>query len=397
MNRLIKSFCLMALCALFAAVNSTALAKSKQKKETAKAFVERMEADGKELGKEIYAAYWVRNTYLTPDTAILAAKANERGLEFESRVFNGARKYKDAKMDPETARASELMLRGSAAPSPENPALRAELAQILTDMEGQYGAGAYCNDAGDCREIQELEKVLRESRDYDELLDVWVGWRTISPPFRKDYQRFVELANQGSKDFGFNDLAEVWKSNYDMEPAAFTIEARRLWDQVKPFYEELHCHVRAKLAEQYGEDKVALDQPIPAHLLGNMWSQTWDNLYDMMEPYEGVASLDVTSALVAQGYDELKMTQTAEAFFTSIGLPELPESFYQNSMIKKPRDRNVVCHASAWDMGNGEDPRIKQCVEINEEQLGTLHHEQARVRAPLPGGLRAKQPLKRTT
>ena len=160
-----------------------------------------------------------------------------------------------------------------------------------------------------------------------------------------------------------------------MPPEAFTIEARRLWDQVKPFYEQLHCHVRAKLSETYGEDKVPLDEPIPAHLLGNMWSQTWDNLYDIMEPYEGVASLDITAALKEQGYDELKMTQTAEAFFTSLGLPSLPDSFYQNSLIKKPRDRDVVCHASAWDMGNGDDPRIKQCVEITEEQFGTLHHE----------------------
>ena len=345
------------------------------KKETAAEYVERVEAEGKELSKEVEAAFWVRNTYITKDTAVLAAKAGERALEFESRVFNGARKFKGTKMDESTARAIELMLRGSSAPAPNDAALRAELAEILTNMEGQYGAGTYCNEAGECREIQELEKVLAESRDYDELLDVWKGWRTISPAYRKDYQRFVELANQGSKDFGFNNLAEVWKSNYDMEPEAFTIEARRLWDQVKPFYEELHCHVRAKLGEQYGEDKVSPTGPIPAHLLGNMWSQTWDNLYKDMVPYEGVASLDVSKALQSQGYDEMKMVKTAEAFFTSIGLPTLPESFYENSMIKKPQDRNVVCHASAWDMGNGEDPRIKQCVEINEEQFGTLHHE----------------------
>jgi peptidyl-dipeptidase A len=160
-----------------------------------------------------------------------------------------------------------------------------------------------------------------------------------------------------------------------MDSNTFTIEARSLWDQVKPFYDELHCHVRAKLSETYGSDKVPLDGPIPAHLLGNMWSQTWDNIYPIMEPYEGVASLDVTAALVEQGYDEVQMTKTAEGFFTSLGLPALPDSFYQNSMIKKPRDRSVVCHASAWDIDSGNDPRIKQCVEINEEQLGTLHHE----------------------
>lgn len=357
---------------LIGVVSTSAFA---DEKETAKEFVARIQAEQLELSKETGAAQWVRNTYITPDTAVLAAKAGERALAFESSVVEQAKQFKGTKMDSETARAIELMLRGSSAPAPNDPKLQAELAQVLTDMEGQYGSGKYCNAAGECRELQELETVLRESDDYDELLDVWQGWRTVSPPYRKTYQRFVELGNQGAKDSGYDNLAEAWKSGYDMGTQEFTIEARHLWDQVKPFYEELHCHVRAKLNEKYGADKVALDKPIPAHLLGNMWSQTWDNIYPLMEPYKGVASLDVTKALVDQGYDELKMTKTAEGFFTSLGLPALPESFYKNSMIKKPRDRNVVCHASAWDLDNGNDPRIKQCVEITEEQLGTLHHE----------------------
>jgi len=375
----IKSFKLKSLILVGALVCSPmAMADhghKKAKKETAKEFVARIEAEGLALAKEIEAAYWVRNTYITPDTAVLAAKAGERALAFESSVVEQAKKFKGKKMDKKTTRAIELMLRGSSAPAPNDPKLQAELAAVLTDMEGKYGAGSYCNELGECRELQELEAVLAKSRDYDELLDVWKGWRTVSPAYRETYQRFVELGNQGAKDSGFKDLADAWKSNYDMSPAEFTTEARRLWDQVKPFYDELHCHVRAKLGEQYGEDKVPQDGPIPAHLLGNMWSQTWDNIYPIMEPYEGVASLDVTASLKEQGYDEVKMTQTAEGFFTSLGLPSLPESFYKNSMIKKPRDRNVVCHASAWDLDNGNDPRIKQCVEINEEQLGTLHHE----------------------
>ena len=361
--------------AIAACLNSTPLLADDHKQESAKDFVERVQNEGKELAKEIEAAYWVRSTYITKDTGVLAAKAGERSLEFESKVFNQAKQYKGQKMDPATARAIELMLRGSAAPAPNDAQLRAELAQVLTEMEGAYGSGSYCNEAGECRELQELEKVLAESRDYDELLDVWRGWRTVSPSYRKQYQRFVELANQGAKDSGYNDLADAWKSNYDMSANEFTVEARRLWDQVKPFYDELHCHVRAKLSEQYGADKVPLDKPIPAHLLGNMWSQTWENIYPIMEPHAGVASLDVTKALNEQNYDEKRMVQTAEGFFTSLGLPALPESFYENSLIKKPRDRNVVCHASAWDLDNGNDPRIKQCVEITEEQFGTLHHE----------------------
>jgi len=241
-------------------------------------------------------------------------------------------------------------------------------------MSGQYGSGQYCDEKGECRDLGALEKVLANSRDYDELLDAWQGWRTISPPFKGKYQRFVELANQGAQDSGYKNLAEQWQSGYDMSTTEFTNEVERLWSQVEPFYEELHCHVRAKLNEEYG-DKAPVDKPIPAHLLGNMWSQTWENLYPLLEPYKGVSSLDVTKALKDQGYDELKMVKTSEAFFTSLGLPSLPESFYTNSLFKKPRDRDVVCHASAWDLGNGHDPRIKQCVNIDEESLGTLHHE----------------------
>jgi peptidyl-dipeptidase A len=343
--------------------------------ESAADFVARMEVEGDELAKEASAAYWVRSTYITPDTAILAAKAGERGLEFESALVKQAKQYLGTDMDAETARAIELMLRGSSAPAPDSAEMRAELSAILTDMEGQYGSGKYCNANGVCRELQELESVLAESRDYDELLDVWQGWRQVSPPYRASYQRFVEIANLGAQDFGYKNLAELWQGGYDMDSNTFTIESRRLWDEVKPLYEELHCHVRAKLSENYGADKVALDGPIPAHLLGNMWSQTWDNIYDIIEPYPGVSPVDVTAAMRSQGWDEIKMTKTAEGFFTSLGLPPLPDSFYKNSMLKKPRDRNVVCHASAWDIDNGNDPRVKQCVEVNGEQFGTLHHE----------------------
>lgn len=343
--------------------------------ESAAAFVARMEVEGNELSEEASAAYWVRSTYITSDTAILAAKAGERGLAFESAMVKQAKQYLGTDMDPDTTRAIELMLRGSSAPAPDDAALRAELSAILTDMEGQYGAGKYCNAEGVCEELQELEAILAESRDYDELLEVWKGWREVSPPYRKEYQRFVEIGNLGAQEFGYDNLAELWQGGYDMDSKTFTIESRRLWDEVKPLYDELHCHVRAKLSETYGADKVALDKPIPAHLLGNMWSQTWDNIYDIMEPFPGVAPVDVTAAMQSQGWDEIKMTKTAEGFFTSLGMPALPDSFYKNSMLKKPRDRNVVCHASAWDIDNGNDPRVKQCVEVNGEQFGTLHHE----------------------
>ena len=210
---------------LGAAMPACAEHHSKAKNETAKEFVTRIQEEGLKLAKEIEAAYWVRQTYITSDTAVLASKAGEKSLAFESSVVEQAKKYKGTKMDTETARAIELMLRGASAPAPNDPKLQTELAEVLTEMEGKYGAGKYCNEAGECRELQELESVLANSRDYDELLDVWKGWRTVSPAYRETYQRFVELGNQGAKDSGYDNLAEAWKSGYDMSTGEFTIEA----------------------------------------------------------------------------------------------------------------------------------------------------------------------------
>ena len=344
--------------------------------ETVRQFLERSEQESLVLGRETGAANWVRATYLTPDTAVIAAKAGERGLAFQNELFERAMGFRDQPMDAESARIIELILRGSFMPAPNDEALRAELSQVSTALEGLYGAGEYCDpDTGICRSLPELENVLATSRDYDEQLQAWIGWRTVSVPMRPMYERFVELNNIGARDQGYEDLSQIWKGGYDMDEADFDLESDRLWSQVEPLYESLQCHVRAKLNEQYGDSRVPLDAPIPAHLLGNMWAQTWSNIYDLVEPYPGVASLDVTASLQSQNYDAVRMTEMAEAFFTSLGLPELPQSFWQNSMLTKPVDRDVVCHASAWDLDNGNDPRIKQCVEANEDQLITLHHE----------------------
>eukprot|EP00903_Cladosiphon_okamuranus_P004251 g4249.t1 len=343
--------------------------------ETAAEFVERIQAEMVDLDVEAGAAYWVRSTYITEDTAILAAKAGERQLELTSRAVEQAKEYIGTEMDDETARAIKLLMSGTSMPAPDDAALRAELARIATEMEGMYGAGEDCNDEGECRDLGDLEEIMSGSRSYDELLDAWQSWRRVSPPMRPMYERFVEITNQGAKEFGYDDLGAMWKSGYDMDTAEFETEVERLWSQVEPLYEELHCHVRAELNQVYGDDLVSPQGPIPAHLLGNMWSQTWSNIYDLVEPYPGVSSIDISSVLEAQDYDAVAMTEVAEGFFTSLGLPELPDSFWEKSMLTKPEDRDVVCHASAWDLDNGADPRIKQCVEPTGEQLETLHHE----------------------
>ncbi|RYG88106.1 peptidase M2 family protein, partial [bacterium] len=211
---------------------------------------------------------------------------------------------------------------------------------------------------------------------YAKLTQAWVDWHEAARPMREPYARFAMLANEGARELGFDDLGAMWRSNYDMTPDAFVAEVDRLWTQVKPLYDALHCYTRARLAKRYGEDKVPAGQPIPAQLLGNMWAQDWNHIYaDLLAPYPKTPVPLVDGALKAQGYDAVKMARSAETFYTSLGFPPLPQTFWDRSMLTRPRDREVLCHASAWHMDGKEDVRIKQCAVPSEEELTTLYHE----------------------
>ncbi|RMG96196.1 MAG: peptidase M2 family protein [Deltaproteobacteria bacterium] len=347
--------------------------------EEAKAFVSEVDANLRKLWVAASKAEWEKSTNITDETEAKAAEANAAVMAYETEAISKSAKFRpvlDA-LDPSTRRQIELLQRTATLPAPPDAEKREELARIAAKLEGMYGKGKYCKKQGGkevCRDLGELSRVLAESRDETELLDAWVGWRTISPPMRPLYQRLVELGNEGAKAIGYRDMGEIWRSRYDMSPEEFEREVERLWKQVEPLYRALHCHVRAKLHEVYG-DKVPLDGPIPAHLLGNMWAQDWSNIYPMVEPNPGAARLDITRALEAKGYDPIKMVKAAEGFFVSLGLDPLPKTFWERSMFEKPADREVVCHASAWDVNLSDDLRIKMCIKVDHEDFVTIHHE----------------------
>jgi peptidyl-dipeptidase A len=371
------------LCALPALAQGTSApakpAQAKATPEEAKAFAERVNADLKKLWVKQATAEWIKSTYITDDTERNAAWVNEDVLAYMNQAIKDSRRFDGLKLDPDTARYLHLLRVNSAIAAPSDAAKRSELAATAAKLEGLYGKGKYCkkDKAGkeSCRDLGELSDVLAQSRNYDELLDAWVGWHSISPPMRPLYERLVAVGNEGSKEIGFSNLGDLWKSAYDMPPAAFEAETQRLWGQVKPLYDDLHCYVRARLAKKYGEAKVPAGKPIPAHLLGNMWAQEWNNIYPLVEPFPGQANLDVSAALKAQKYDAKKMVQLGEKFFTSMGLTKLPATFWERSQFTKPQDREVVCHASAWDVTFENDLRIKMCIKPTEEDLVTIHHE----------------------
>jgi peptidyl-dipeptidase A len=347
-----------------------------KKDATADDFVARANGELLEIGKESARAGWVQLTYITPDTEALAAKANEREQAAYAKVIAESKKLDADAMSEESKRAIALMKLALAAPAPDDPEKRAELAELDTRLTSMYGAGEYCPSGPEsCRNIDQISETMASSRDWDALLEAWAGWRTISPPMRKDYRRFVELANEGARGLGFDDLGELWRAGYDMPPAELEAETERLWSQVKPLYDGLHCYARGRLQQRYGKERVPDGKPVPAHLFGNIWAQQWNNIYDLLEPYPGVSNLNVTSALGKQGYDARRMTESAESFYVSLGFPKLPPSFWERSMLVRPADREVVCHASAHNMDGAGDVRIKQCIQPTEEELYTIYHE----------------------
>jgi len=346
--------------------------------EEARAFVSRVNEELKLLSVKSSTADWIRQTYITDDTDRDSAWASEDVMAYLSRTVKESLRFQDVAADADTRRMLTLLRLGTEPPpAPSDPARRAELATLYAKLGSLYGKGKWCGRDGKekCRDLQELSDVLAKSRDYDELLDAWAGWHSISTPMRPLYERFVALSNEGAREIGFPDSGAQWRSAYDMPPDAFAAETDRLWGQLRPLYEALHCYVRARLGKVYGADRVPATGPIPAHLLGNMWAQEWTNVYPLVEPYQGQPSLDVEVAMKAQGWDPLRMVRTGEAFFSSVGFAPLPQSFWERSMFTKPRDREVVCHASAWDVTYSGDLRIKMCIKVNEEDLVTIHHE----------------------
>jgi len=372
---------LCALCCFFPAVwvgaaevpNQTAPARPPTAEEATK-FVDEAEQDLLKLWIDAGRADWVKSTFITDDTEILAAQANEKAISAGVRYAKQATRFDGLKLPAETARKLKLLKLSLTLAAPSDPVLAAELTRIAAAMEGAYGKGKYCPTKDRCLDLEDISRIMSTSRDAQELLDVWAGWHAIARPIRKDFVRYVELANKGARELGFADTGAMWRSKYDMTPEEFAKELDRLWDQVRPLYVSLHAYVRWKLREKYG-DAVPATGPIPAHLLGNMWAQSWDNVYPLVAPKGADPGYDLTQILKSRGTTYVPMVRYGESFFSSLGFEPLPKTFWDRSMLVKPRDRDVVCHASAWNIDYVDDLRIKMCIDITGEDFATIHHE----------------------
>lgn len=352
---------------------------SKPSVDDARAFLERVESRLLALSEEAGRASWVQATHITGDTEILAAQANERQIAATVAFAKEATRFDGVELPPDLARKMKLLKVSLTLATPYDPKESQELTRIVASMEGKYGKGKYCppgvTDQSKCLDLEEITRIMAANRDPGRLLEVWRGWHSIAPPIRDEYRRFVELSNKGAREMGFADTGAMWRSKYDMPPDAFAKEVDRLWEQVKPLYVSLHAYVRSRLNQKYGDSVVPKSGPIPAHLLGNMWAQSWEHIYPMVAPPKADPGFDITQIIHARKIDDLEMVRYGERFFTSLGFEPLPQTFWERSMFRKPRDREVVCHASAWDIDYVNDLRLKMCIDTTAEDFITIHHE----------------------
>jgi peptidyl-dipeptidase A len=345
----------------------------------AEAFMKKAEAQLDDLTVRASRAQWVQENFITDDTETLAAQAQERLTAAVTKLALDARRFENVKKPPELERKFKLLRLSLTAPAPNNDAERKELTEIASWLDGAYGKGKYCKPQADgkekCLSLNDLSRIMATSTNPDELLDAWVGWHKISIPMRQKYARFVQLSNAGAKELGFKDTGVMWRSNYDMQPDEFSAEMERLWRQVEPLYISLHAYVRRQLIKKYGKIADRPDGLIPSQLLGNMWAQEWGNIYPVVAPANSDKGYDLTELLKSHNVKELDMVHYGENFFKSLGFAPLPQTFWERSLFIKPRDRDVVCHASAWDIDNKDDLRLKMCIEIRDEDFVTIHHE----------------------
>jgi peptidyl-dipeptidase A len=345
--------------------------------EDARKFLDEVDATFTRLSLDANRAGWVAQNFITTDTEAMDARATQALADASSRFAKQAVRFDSVEVPADQRRQLNLLKVSLVIATPSDPKQSEELTSLVSSMRGVYGRGKWCPDASKpdaCMNIDDITKLLASSRNEKEIRAAWEGWHTISPPIRKDYQRFAELSNIGAKELGFSDNGAMWRAKYDMAPDAFTKELDRLWEQVRPLYVQLHAYVRMKLRRKYG-DVVPEKGPLPAHLLGNIWAQDWSNVYDLVAPAQSDAGFSLTDILKRRKMSAIDMVKTGETFYTSVGFDPLPPTFWERSLFVRPQDREVVCHASAWDIDNHNDVRIKMCIDQTAEDFATIHHE----------------------
>lgn len=364
--------------ALSLALAAPAAAQTAPTAADAEAFIAAAEKDLFDYTVEASQVNWVNSNFITEDTDAMAARINAVGTEKAVKYALEAAKYAEVPgLGADTKRKLDILRTSLVLPAPTTPGAATELNRIATNLQSQYGKGRGTLNGKEISGSDIEAEMGNVERTPAELAEMWTSWHdNVGAPMGADYAKLVGIANEGAKELGFDNVGAMWRSGYDMSPEDFARTTERLWQEVKPLYMALHTYVRWKLNEKYGDAVQPKTGPIRADLLGNMWAQEWGNIYPLVAPPgTGDLGFDIGELLEAKGHDALEMVRIGENFYSSLGFARLPETFWKRSLFVKPADREVVCHASAWDIDNKDDIRIKMCIKVNADDFVTIHHE----------------------
>ncbi|MEP3051530.1 MAG: M2 family metallopeptidase [Erythrobacter sp.] len=357
---------------------SVAVKEFPQTAQGAADFIAFVEADLFAFSKTFSHVSWLNATNINHDSDTLAAQFGAESTLKSVAYATEAAKYAQIDgLDPDVARKLDILRNSIVMPAPGTEGAAAELNEIATQLGSAYGRGQATLNGQSIAGVDVEAEMGNLDRTPAELAEMWESWHdNVGTPSRDDYTRMISIANDGAKELGFADLGAMWRSNYDMDPDEFAAETERMWQEVKPLYIALHTYVRRKLNERHGDAVQPATGPIRADLLGNMWAQEWGNIYPLVAPAgAGNIGYDLTDLIAQKGYDEQDMVRVGEQFFSSLGFEQMPATFWDRSQFTKPEDREVVCHASAWNLDNVDDLRIKMCIKRNADDFVVIHHE----------------------
>lgn len=343
----------------------------------AKKFIEETNYYLEELNYNIVNASWNFNVDINSDNEAKLLEATKIFNQEQKKIWLEVKKFDSSNFEDALLKRQfeKLSVLGIAALDDVDSE---KFHNITTEMSKIYSSATVCLDDKCNLELEpDLSDIIDNSRDYDRLKEVWIKWRdNAGRPTRELYKEYIKLGNKAAKLNGFETLDDLWL--FPWETPNFKEQVSQIWDEIRPYYLKLHAYVRDRLKKYYG-DKMPNDGTIPAHLLGNMWAQSWGNIFDLVAPFPNKATLDVTETMRSQNYTALDMFRLSEKFFTDLALIPMPESFWKHSVITKPTGRKIVCHASAWDFYNRKDFRIKMCTQVTMKELITVHHEMGHV------------------
>uniref|UniRef100_A0A914CQT7 Adenylosuccinate synthetase n=1 Tax=Acrobeloides nanus TaxID=290746 RepID=A0A914CQT7_9BILA len=217
--------------------------------------------------------------------------------------------------------------------------------------------------------------MISTNNDPQQALVLWKNWRqTIGPNMTSIYEQLMKMTNQAAKLNGFENGGQMWRSPYDLstrnhnKEIDLPKELDRVYEQIKPFYAQLHAYFRRQLGAVYKNvEGITKDGPIPVHLLKSNNGETWVNHYEETKPFDMEDEIpeELLSSFHKKNFTAKSMFTMAYRYIKHLGFEKLPPTFWTKSVFARNWSKDMICHpATAYDMMDGQDYRVKTCAQL---------------------------------